>query len=70
MAVTGQQDMVLVPRMPTHAMIEAAWADALGEDAVGVWRVMVEEWERSIGVQTPQTAASDCPASDTLGIGS
>lgn len=28
-------------RNPTKAMIEAAWADALAEDAIGVWRSMI-----------------------------
>jgi hypothetical protein len=46
-AVTGQQEMVLVPRMPTKQMLDAAWADALAEDASGVWRAMIEEWESS-----------------------
>lgn len=38
------EDMVLVPRRPTKAMIEAAWADALAEDAKGVWMTMVDTW--------------------------
>ena len=37
-------EMVLVPRHPTKEMIEAAWADALAEDAKGVWRCMIDEW--------------------------
>jgi hypothetical protein len=45
--VTGQQEFVLVPRTPTKEMLEAAWADALAEDAMGVWRAMVERWESS-----------------------
>lgn len=39
-----KQEMVLVPRHPTKEMIEAAWADAHGEDALGVWRSMIEAW--------------------------
>jgi hypothetical protein len=48
-AVTGQQksDYILVPRKPTSEMLAAAWADALGEDAAGVWRSMIEKWESS-----------------------
>jgi hypothetical protein len=34
---------VIVPREPTKSMIEAAWADALAEDAAGVWREMIGE---------------------------
>lgn len=45
-AVTGQQEeMVLVPRKPTAEMLEAAWASALEEDAAGVWKSMIREWE-------------------------
>jgi hypothetical protein len=36
---------VCVPRVPTKDMIEAAWAEALAEDAAGVWQVMVEAYE-------------------------
>jgi hypothetical protein len=32
---------VCVPREPTKKMLEAAWADALGEDAAGVWSSMI-----------------------------
>ena len=46
-AVTGQQEMVLVPRVPTKEMLDAAWADALGEDAAGVWTSMIVQWESS-----------------------
>jgi hypothetical protein len=47
--VTGQrEDYVLVPRKPTKEMIEAAWADALAEDAEGVWRSMIEQYESSV----------------------
>jgi hypothetical protein len=47
MAVTGRSEYVLVPRVPTKEMLEAAWADALGEDAGGVWKSMIENWESS-----------------------
>lgn len=39
---------VLVPRIPTKEMLEAAWADALGEDAKGVWQAMIEEYEKNL----------------------
>ena len=37
-------DMVMVPRKPTAEMLEAAWMDALAEDAAGVWETMIETW--------------------------
>ncbi len=33
---------VLVPREPTAEMLDAAWAYALDEDAVGVWKSMLQ----------------------------
>src|ERR1035437_10523215 len=42
LGTTARPDMVLVPRVPTKAMVEAAWAEALAEDAAGVWQVMIE----------------------------
>jgi hypothetical protein len=39
--------MVLVPREPTKEMLEAAWADALAEDAAGVWRAMIAAYGQS-----------------------
>ena len=44
--MTGQ--FIFVPREPTKEMLRAAWADALGEDAAGVWRAMIEEYKKSI----------------------
>jgi len=32
---------VCVPREPTKDMLDAAWADALAEDAIGVWSTMI-----------------------------
>src|SRR5437016_4014023 len=32
----------LVPKEPTQRMIEEAWADALAEDAVGVYHAMLD----------------------------
>jgi hypothetical protein len=44
--VAGQnEEFVLVPRKPTPEMLKAAWADALAEDAAGVWKSMIEEYE-------------------------
>lgn len=44
--MTGQrEEYVLVPRNPTKEMLDAAWADALAEDAAGVWASMIEEYE-------------------------
>jgi hypothetical protein len=40
----GTTGMILVPRIPTKEMIEAAYYDAMAEDAAGVWRSMVEAW--------------------------
>ena len=36
-----QSGWVLVPKVPTKEMIDAAWADAHEEDAAGVWREMI-----------------------------
>jgi hypothetical protein len=40
----NQTEMVLVPRHPTKSMLKAAWCAAHDEDAVGVWRDMIEAW--------------------------
>ena len=45
---TGEE-MVLVPRLPTKEMVEAAWAYAHDEDAVGVWRAMIDAWLKNKG---------------------
>jgi hypothetical protein len=37
-------EMVLVPRVPTKEMIEAAYWDANDEDAAGVWGSMIRAW--------------------------
>ncbi len=44
--VTGQCDMILVPRVPTKEMLEEGFYPALAEDARAVWSAMVEEFER------------------------
>ena len=36
---------VCVPVEPTELMLRNAWADALGEDAAGVWRQMIQACE-------------------------
>ena len=38
------REMILVPRTPTKEMLEAAYWDALGEDARGVWESMIKAW--------------------------
>jgi hypothetical protein len=35
------QGYVCVPRIPTKAMLDAAWADAMAEDAKEVWATMI-----------------------------
>lgn len=39
-----EREMVVVPRIPTKEMIEAAWASALAENAEGVWQSMIDAW--------------------------
>lgn len=42
-AVIGQrEDYVLIPLLPTSAMLEAAADYALAEDAAGVWSAMIK----------------------------
>lgn len=53
-AVTGQAVYVLVPRVPTKEMLRAAADEALAEDALGVWKSMIEEYENTTSAnQTP-----------------
>jgi hypothetical protein len=40
--------LAIVPIAPTHEMIEGAWAEALAEDARGVWSSMVEVSQRAL----------------------
>lgn len=54
-AVTGQQEMVLVPRVPTREMIEAAYWSAFGEDAEGVWKAMIHAYESRSGNSGPES---------------
>jgi hypothetical protein len=46
-AVTGQPEYILVPRIPTKAMLDAGWYEAHDEDAAGVWREMIRAWEET-----------------------
>jgi hypothetical protein len=39
--------MILVPRVPTKEMLEAAKDEAMAEDANAVWREMIREFEKS-----------------------
>ena len=38
----GKMGFFCVPLEPTKEMIDAAWADALAEDATGVWQSMID----------------------------
>ncbi len=51
MSDTNKPEMILVPRTPTKEMLEAAWAEALAEDAAGVWKAMIDAWleQRKLG---------------------
>jgi hypothetical protein len=42
-----REDMVWVPRKPTADMLKAEWFEANEENAVGVWRDMIEAWKSS-----------------------
>ena len=42
LAALSAAGYVCVPREPTKAMVESAWACALDEDAKGVWESMIE----------------------------
>jgi len=35
-------DWVVVPRVPTQAMLDAGWYSAHDEDAAGTWRYMID----------------------------
>jgi hypothetical protein len=45
-ALLEDSGYAVVPRVPTREMLDAAWADALAEDAAGVWAAMIEAAER------------------------
>jgi hypothetical protein len=40
------QEMVLVPRIPTKAMLDAAYYEAMDENAEGVWEKMIGAWNQ------------------------
>jgi hypothetical protein len=40
-------DLITVPRIPTRAMLEAAYWAALNEDAEAVWDSMIASWIQS-----------------------
>lgn len=47
--VTGQHgDYILVPRTPTESMLKAGWYEAHEENALGVWRDMIDAWESTL----------------------
>ena len=57
---------VCVPRVPTKVMLDAAWADALAEDAKAVWETMIGVSEGTLTEEgIPKLAARGCPASGT-----
>lgn len=63
-AVTGQPEFVLVPRVPTKEMLQSAWAEALAEDAAGVWSAMIERYEESTSIKENQVLTkAGCPSS-------
>lgn len=49
---------VLVPAQPTEKMLDAAWADAHEENALGVWRTMIDAAERR-STETGNQRAAD-----------
>lgn len=71
-AVTEQrEDYILVPRIPTSAMLEAAADYALAEDASGVWGAMLRQCQTDssrpiVGIQALSMGC--CPSSETLEI--
>jgi hypothetical protein len=65
-AVTGQCEMVQVPRVPTQAMLTAAADAALAEDAAWVWSSMIESYElTTAGAGTQREVGACSLASDT-----
>jgi hypothetical protein len=47
LAALSAAGWVCVPRAPTAAMLDEAWASAESENAALVWRDMIEEVERA-----------------------
>lgn len=37
-------EMVVVPRVPTEEMIEAAYWANIDDDIIGIWQAMVDCW--------------------------
>jgi hypothetical protein len=62
---------VCVPMNPTQDMVSGAWADALAENAAGVWEAMIGVWEglltaEGIPIQEAvQRRVSDTPETDS-----
>ncbi len=52
----SEMGFVCVPRQPTQALLDAAWAEALAENAAGVWDMM-------IGVSEGKLTAEGIPVS-------
>jgi hypothetical protein len=58
---------VCVPRVPSEAMLQAAWADALAEDAKAVWDTMIGVSEGLLTEEgIPKPGGAHYRASDTL----
>lgn len=57
--MTGQvKQYILVPRQPTKEMLDAAWPSALAEDAGGVWKDMIEAYERGLASEGNSASGS------------
>jgi hypothetical protein len=48
-----KEGFVCVPIQPTRDMLEAAWADALAENARGVWDSMIEACDGINAMENP-----------------
>ena len=49
LAALDSAGWVVVPKVPTQAMLDAAWASALAENAGGTWEDMIEAAQLSSG---------------------
>lgn len=52
---------VCVPKQPTELMVKNAWADAMAEDAAGVWACMIQGNEDPIAaLESLQWTTASC----------
>jgi hypothetical protein len=65
--VTGQREMIVVPRIPTKEMLAYGWYGAHVEDAGQTWSLMIEAWEKS-SEETGLSEAGRNSESDSEGI--